>query len=211
MAKVKVFVFGASGHAKVVIDSIARGGDYEVAFLADDDAAKAGQLFFGHRIQGGREALIARRTDIDSGMVAIGDNAARAAVAAWLEQAGFRFVRAVHPNAVVAGSVSVGEGALIAAGAVLQPETRIGAHAIVNTGASVDHDCDVGRFAHIAPGCRLCGGARIGERALIGAGSVVIPGVRIGAGATIGAGSVVTQDIADGARAAGSPCKVLGN
>ena len=33
----KIFVFGASGHAKVVIDVIERQGLYEIIFLVDDD------------------------------------------------------------------------------------------------------------------------------------------------------------------------------
>lgn len=207
----KVFVFGASGHAKVVIDTLAAAGEYEIALLADDDASKSGQPFFGYRIAGGREALLAQRGRIAAGIVAIGANHARAAVAQWLACSGFRFIVARHPLAVVAGGVVIGEGALIAAGCILQPDTRIGAHAIVNTGASVDHDCEIGRFAHIAPGCRVCGGVRIGEGSLLGAGTVVIPGVTIGAGVTVGAGATVTADLPDGVRAAGTPCRVIGN
>ena len=44
--KEKIFVFGASGHAKVVIDIIEKQGLYRIAFLVDDDLSLKGTEFF---------------------------------------------------------------------------------------------------------------------------------------------------------------------
>jgi len=206
-----VFVFGASGHAKVVIDAISSQGRFKVALLIDDDAKRHDAEVLGHRVAGGRERLSEFRKEVKLGIVAIGANDARLAVAQWLAQAGFGFFSAIHPQAVVSTSASVGVGTLVMPGCVVNADTRIGAHVIVNTAATVDHDCVVEDGAHLAPGSHLCGGVHIGRGSAIGAGSVVVPGVRIGVGVVVGAGSTVLNDIGDGMRAAGSPCRILEN
>lgn len=202
----RVFVFGASGHAKVVLDLLARAG-VAVALVVDDDPARSGQALLGHRVAGGREALLAGKPAAASGIVAIGGNAPRLAVARWLASQGFGFVLAVHPTAAVGAEVEVGAGSVVMAGAVINPATSIGRHCIVNTGASIDHDCRIGDGAHIAPGARLCGGVTVGDGAFVGAGAVIVPGRCIGAGAIIGAGSVVLQDVSEGATVAGNPAR----
>lgn len=204
-----IFVFGASGHAKVVIDILERNPGVKVLFAVDDSLAARGGLLCDYPVIGGREALLARRNEIDGGVVTIGDNAARAKIAAWLLTEGFRLVRALHPAAILARRLNIGDGTVIMAGAVINSDTRLGANVIINTGATVDHDCEIGDGAHIAPGCHLCGGVKIGARSFLGAGTVVIPGVRIGADVIVGAGSTVIADVSDGARMAGSPATLI--
>lgn len=204
----RVFVFGASGHAKVVLDILARAG-IPVELVIDDDPSRTGQSLLGHRVAGGREALLARQAAAASGIVAIGGNAPRLAVAQWLASQGFGFASAVHPSAVVGAEVGIGEGTVVMAGAVVNPATSIGRHCIVNTCASIDHDCRVGDGVHVAPGARLCGGVTVGDGAFVGAGAIVVPGRQVGAGAIIGAGAVVLQDIPERAVVAGNPARAL--
>jgi sugar O-acyltransferase (sialic acid O-acetyltransferase NeuD family) len=205
----QIFVFGASGHAKVVIDALRCSEGFDIALLLDDDPARLNAELLGYRVAGGREKLAERRSEAHSGIVAIGDNVARLAAAKWLAAAGFGFVSVIHPRAVVAVSASVGAGTLVMPGCVVNADARIGAHVIVNTAATVDHDCIVQDGAHLGPGTHLCGSVFVGRGSLVGAGSVVLPGVRIGDDVLIGAGSTVLNDIPDGARAVGSPCRIL--
>jgi sugar O-acyltransferase (sialic acid O-acetyltransferase NeuD family) len=202
-----LFVFGASGHAKVVIDILERMKGVKVAFVVDDAEGTHGRTLCGYPVIGGRDALLANRRRAKSGIVAIGDNAARARVAEWLAQQGFRAASAIHPSAAIARGVEIGDGTAVMAGAVINTDARIGMHAIINTGATVDHDCAIGDYAHIAPGCSLCGEVRVGAGTLLGTGTRVIPCVSIGANAVIGAGSTVLRNVPDGARMAGSPCR----
>jgi sugar O-acyltransferase (sialic acid O-acetyltransferase NeuD family) len=203
-----VFVYGGGGHAKVVIDILERMKRVRLAFVVDDTAARGAKLC-GYAVIGGRDALLASRRKIKAGIVAIGDNAARARIAAWLEERGYSAASALHPAATIARRVEIGAGTAVMAGAVINSDSRIGSHVIVNTGATIDHDCVIGDFAHIAPGCHLCGGVRVGSGTLLGVGTSVIPGVTIGANAVIGAGSTVLQNVPDGARMAGSPCRAV--
>lgn len=207
----KIFIFGASGHAKVVIDAVRCNENFDIALLVDDDPVRLDTELLGYRVIGGRKKLAEFRSEVKSGIVAIGDNALRLAVVEWLVAAGFGFIRAIHSHAVVAVSASVEVGTLVMPGCIVNADARIGAHAIVNTAATVDHDCIVQDGVHLGPGTHLCGSVFVGRGSLVGAGSVVMPGVRIGDGALIGAGSTVLNDIPDGVRAVGSPCRILGS
>ena len=210
MAKEKLIVFGAGGHAKVVLDIIERQGNYAIAGLLDDDPKHQGKRFFGYPVLGTRADLPALLSaELSHAIVTIGDNASRAAVAAYLSQLGWRFALAVHPHASIGRGAEIGPGSVVMAGCAVNADAHLGAQVIVNTGATVDHDCRVEDGVHIAPGCHLCGGVSVGPGSFLGAGCIVTPGVRIGAKAVIGAGSTVIRDVADGARVSGSPAKPL--
>jgi sugar O-acyltransferase (sialic acid O-acetyltransferase NeuD family) len=204
----KLVVFGAGGHAKVVIDIIEQQGIFEIAGLLDDDLRHRGRRFFGYAVLGTRADLPAlMSTQLAHAIVTIGDNASRAAVAAHLGQHGWRFASAIHPRASIGRGVSIGPGSVVMAGCVINADAFLGAQVIVNSGATVDHDCRIDDAVHIAPGCHLCGGVSVGRGSLLGAGAIVTPGVRIGREVIVGAGSTVIRDVADGARVSGVPAR----
>lgn len=205
--KENIFVFGASGHAKVVIDIIEQQGMYEIAFLTDDDPVLRGRVVYGYEVIGGKEELLASK--INRGIVAIGSNTARRAVGTWLTNSGFKLVRAVHPNAQLARGVLIGAGTVIMAGAVVNSDTNVGNGVIINTGASVDHDCTIGDYCHIAPGATLCGNVQVDKECFICAGATVIPNLTIGCNVTVGAGATVIRSIPDNMTVAGTPARVL--
>jgi sugar O-acyltransferase (sialic acid O-acetyltransferase NeuD family) len=198
-----IAVLGAGGHAKVVVAALEASGE-TIGGLFDDDATLWGRAVLGWPVSGSRS--LASERGLRRAILAIGANEARRRVADSLDH---DWVAVVHPRAWVHGTVRLGSGAAIMAGAIVQPASTIGRHAIVNTGASVDHDCRVGDFAHIAPGARLAGGVVVGEGALVGIGSSVIEGIEIGAGAIVGAGAAVIAPVPAGARVAGVPARTL--
>ncbi|MGE4403625.1 MAG: acetyltransferase [Desulfobulbus sp.] len=205
--KDKIFLFGASGHAKVVIDIIERQGLYEIAFLVDDDPALKGQHVYGYPVIGGKEDLLAG--DIHRGIVAIGSNRARRAVAGWLRDHGFDLVCAVHPSAQLACGVIIGSGSVVMAGAIINADSIIGQDVIVNTRAGIDHDCTIGDGVHIAPGTTLCGTVTVGDGSFVCAGATIIPNLTIGSNVTVGAGSTVIRDVTEGITVVGSPAKQI--
>jgi sugar O-acyltransferase (sialic acid O-acetyltransferase NeuD family) len=203
--KEQIFVFGASGHAKVVIDVIEQQGLYDIAFLADDDPELKGLSVYGYDVCGGKEELLAG--NIRRGLVAIGNNRARQMIAAWLVANGFEMISAIHPSAQLARGVTIGSGTVVMAGAVINSDTSIGCAVIVNTKASLDHDCVISDSVHLAPGCTLCGSVKVGNGSFICAGATIIPNLTIGKNVTVGAGSTVISDIQDGVTVVGSPAK----
>jgi len=201
----KIFIFGASGHAKVVIDIIERQGLYCIDFLADDDPTLKDTDFYGYRVIGGKTELLA--SGIKRGIVAIGSNRARCAVASWLADNGFGLVSAVHPSAQLGRGVTVDVGTVVMAGVVVNSDTSIGRNVIINTKASIDHDCCIGDGVHIAPGATLCGTVDVGTGSFVCAGVTIIPNQSIGKHVIIGAGSTVIKDVPDGVTVVGSPAK----
>jgi sugar O-acyltransferase (sialic acid O-acetyltransferase NeuD family) len=205
---VLLWVIGAGGHAKVVVDTIRAAGFGEPAGVLDDDPAKYGTTVLGVPVLGGPDPETIARLGITRAVIAIGHNHARSQIAERLHGL-VTWETVVHPAAVVAASARLGEGTVIFAGVVIQPDAVIGRHAIVNTSASVDHDCEIGAFAHIAPGVRIAGGVLIGDGALLGIGSCVTPGRRIREWATVGAGAVVIDDVAAFTTAVGVPARPM--
>ncbi len=206
MAK-PLIIYGASGHAKVVIDTARAMGGFDIIACIDDAPARVGSVHMGVPVLGSIEEV--PRWHKATFFIAIGDNAARLRKAELLKLQQVTYATLIHPRAVVAGDVVVGAGCLIAAGAVVQPGVRLGEHVIVNTLAGVDHDCEIGDGAHVAPGAHLAGRVKVGRAAMIGVGASLRDGVTIGAGVRIGAGAVVVRDMPDGVTAYGNPARIV--
>ena len=209
----KIFIFGASGHAKVVMDIVERQGLYEIAFLIDDNPALKDAAVFGYKVLGCLNDIIKLREvyGISKCVIAIGSNKVREKLDHRLATEGFSAVSAVHPSAQIGRGATIGEGTVVMAGALINSDARIGRNVIINTGAAVDHDCVIEDHVHIAPGVRLCGNVRVGVRSLVGVGASVTPNISIGHDVIVGAGSTVLNDIHDGVTAVGSPAKVKNN
>jgi UDP-perosamine 4-acetyltransferase len=202
-----IWIVGAGGHAKVVIDAVRASGAGPIAGVLDDDPAARGRLVLGVAVVDDASAAAVARHGVRRAVLAVGDNRAREALARRLGGDRVAWPVVVHPRAHLAPGVRVGPGCVVLAGAVVQPDAVVGEHVIINTSSSVDHDCELGGFAHVGPGARLAGGVRVGAGALLGIGCVVLPGRAVGAGATIGGGAVVVADIPAGATARGVPAR----
>lgn len=192
-----VYLYGASGHAKVVMD-IAQKAYYNVSCLIDDNpnVNELAGLPVVHSAEG-----------LSPIIVTIGDCQIRKRI---VEKLGEReYLTVIHPSAIKADSVKLGYGTVVMAGAILNPYASVGNHCIVNTGASIDHDCIIHDFVHIAPHSTLCGEVEIGEGTWVGAGTTIKQGIHIGKNCFIGAGAVVVKDIPDDSLCYGNPARVV--
>ena len=145
-----IWVIGAGGQAKLVIDALRAARAGTIAGVLDDDPRLWGTEVLGVPIVATAAPEAVVRHAARWAVLAIGDNRLRAEVARRL--AGHvEWVRVVHPAAHVADA-HIGAGSVVLAGAVVQPDAVVGAHTILNTACSVDHDGRVGDFAHVGPG-----------------------------------------------------------
>jgi sugar O-acyltransferase (sialic acid O-acetyltransferase NeuD family) len=208
--KLQIVVYGAGGHASVVLDVLASQGCWKVEGLLDDQELLWGSALAGTRILGGRDLLDGLlRRGIERAIVAVGDNRTRRDLQCLLVEKGFELVAAVAAFSSVGSGVVLGPGSAAMPGCVINANAVIGRGAIVNTGATIDHDCRVGDFAHISPGAHLAGKVSVGELTHIGAGAAILPGVSIGREAVVGAGAVVLKDLMDRVTAVGVPARVM--
>ncbi|MDB6059015.1 MAG: acyltransferase, left-handed parallel beta-helix (hexapeptide repeat) family, partial [Verrucomicrobiales bacterium] len=142
-------------------------------------------------------------------IIAVGNCEVRLELAAAAQAHGFHFATAIHPSAIVASDVEIGDGTVIAAGAVVNPGAHIGAQVIVNTSATVAHECVIHDGAHIGPGARMGGNVVIGKGTWVAIGATLIDRIKVGEGVIIGAGAVVTRDITSGVVAYGVPARAI--
>ena len=203
-----ILILGAGGHGKVVASTLLAMGETLRGFL-DDNPKTHGVGPLGIPILGDTE-MLGRFGPRPRCILALGTNEARRNNLLQLRDR-VRWVRAIHPSAILAEGVVVQEGTVVFAGAILQADTIVGAHCIVNTGTTVDHDCRIGAFSHLAPGCHLAGGVTLGEGAFLGVGTNAIPGTMVGDWSIVGAGSTIIRDIPPGVVAVGSPAHPIRN
>lgn len=197
-----VFLYGASGHAKVIIDSLTASG-FEVKGLFDDNPNVKELL--GYKVFGSYNSEILQNSKL---IISIGLNNIRKKVEEKLPL-DIKYGKAIHPTAIISEHTTVCDGSVVMQGAIIQSSASVGRHCIINTAASVDHDCLLEDFVHISPNATLCGNVFIGEGSQVGAGAVVIPGIRVGKWSLVAAGSVVMRDVPDNVLVMGNPARVV--
>ena len=190
-------LYGASGHAKVVID-ILEANNVSIDYIVDDDCRISELLGYDVR----HDCCM-----FDEVLVAIGACQQRKKIVESIRA--YKFPIAIHPSAIISPRARINDGTVIMQGAIVQSCTSIGKHCVVNTGASVGHDVTLADYVHIAPRAVVTGNVKIGECSWIGAGAVIRQGIKIGSNCMIGAGAVVVKDVADGDTVVGNPARCI--
>lgn len=210
MSKPRAFIWGASGHAKVLADAALCEGRLElVGFVDELHPERQGANILGLPVLGGVDVLSQlREQGVEQALLGIGDCATRRLVSQRAVAAGFQLGTVIHPASVLARGVDIGAGTVVFAGVVVNVGSHVGTAAVLNTACSVDHDCEVGDGVHLSPGVRLAGNVTIGELSWVGLGASIIQGVQIGARSVVGAGSVVLRDVPSDVVAYGVPASV---
>jgi sugar O-acyltransferase (sialic acid O-acetyltransferase NeuD family) len=206
----RVLIIGAGGHGQVVADILLaelRSGDTDtqpIGFL-DDDITLHGCTFLGLPVLGSLAQV--SRIEHEAVVVAIGVNRTRQRISQRLQAQGNRFVRAIHPAAIIGSGVEIATGTMVCAGVVVNTGAHIGQGVILNTGCTVDHHNHIADYSHIAPGVHLGGDVTIGEGTLVGVGATIMPQRRVGAWSVVGAGAAVIEDVRAGKRVIGVPAR----
>lgn len=197
-----MFLFGASGHSKVIIDLLTA-SKISIRGLFDDNLEIKRLLEYSVFGAFDEEIL-----GDDSLIVSIGINKIRKKIVEKLPQ-NIKYGVAIHPSSLISNYASIEVGTVVMQGTVIQSCVKIGKHCIINTSASVDHDCQIEDYVHISPNATICGGVSIGEGTQVGAGAVIIPGIKVGKWSLIAAGAVVLKDVPDNVMVLGNPGRVI--
>ena len=193
-----MYLYGASGHAKVIIDILLK-NEISITGIYDDNTEIKNLLNIPVEVP--KEKIEGKL------IIAIGNNVTRKKIAAKYSKASYE--KAIHISAIIDDNVIINEGTVIMAGVVINANVEIGRHCIINTSASIDHDCIIEDYSHISPNATLCGNVRVGSGTHIGAGAVIIQGVTVGSNTIIGAGSVIINDVPNNVVVVGNPGKTI--
>lgn len=147
----KIAIYGASGHGKVVGD-IARLNGYDDIIFIDDSVNE--HLTFADFMKLDIEIPIA---------LGIGDNKIREKLYQTCVQRGLKVKTLVHPSAVLADNIVIGNGTVIMANVVINSDSTIGKCCILNTACVIEHDNTIGDFVHISPNTACAGGVKIDQ------------------------------------------------
>ncbi len=193
-----MYLFGASGHGKVIAE-IAELRNIKIEAFIDKDISKKSLLDYKvlHDIP---------EFPIDI-VISMGNNKIRKKIVT--ENNSFSYPFLTHPSANLSKNIQIGDGTVVMAGVSVNVHTKIGNHCIINTNASIDHDCILEDFVHVSPNAALAGDVRVGEGTHIGIGACVIQGLRIGKWCVVGAGAVIIHDVPDHATVVGNPGRVV--
>lgn len=166
----RVAIVGAGGYGRVALDVLIASG-YEgrvLGFYDDAHAALSGRIR-GYPILGDvgmlKSILSVEPVHI---VVAITSNEARLRVANSLRVLGGKFLTAAHPGAYISEVAVLGDGCVVAAGAVVHPDAAVGSHCYLGPGSVVDRDAEVGAGSWLSAGAIVGSGARIGARVVLG-------------------------------------------
>ena len=167
---IRLAIVGAGGYGRLALDVLIASGfeSWVIGFYDDAHAVLPG------RVRGfpilGDVGMLKSMLSVEAVhvVVAITDNAVRLRLANSIRALGAKFFTAGHPAAYVSAEAVIGDGTVLAAGAVVHPDAAVGSHCYVGPGAIVDRDAVVGAGAWLSAGAVVGPGARVGARAVLG-------------------------------------------
>lgn len=193
-----IIIIGAGGHATVCVELVLQLKKPILGFIAPIESTLKNYPSIAYL---GNDATITRYSPQEVklvngvGSISPQKNGKRQRIFDNFKEQGYSFETLIHPCAIVASTVQLGEGTQVMANAVIQPNTMVAENVIINTSASIDHDCQLGANVHVAPGVTISGNVIVGNNAHIGVGATVIQGIHIGDNAFICAGVTVMRDV----------------
>jgi sugar O-acyltransferase (sialic acid O-acetyltransferase NeuD family) len=203
----KIIIMGAGGHGQVVADALMQmGGATPVAFV-DENLKLHGKHIMGIPVPGGNATIGA--IEHDGIVLALGNNGLRKRIFIDLRAAGEKLFTVIHPSAIIAQNVVVGDGCMILAGSVINTGTVIKDNTIINTNSTIEHHNVIGPHVHVAPGATLGGEVIVEEEAMVGIGATVLPRLTVHKRAVLGGGSTAINDILEGTTAVGVPAQKI--
>lgn len=209
-----LIIIGAGGFGREVAWLVQRINQKSLTWnligFVDDDLHMQGMEVDGYPMLGNcEEALNHPQAAF---VCAIGSARVREAVVERLESLSngkIRFATLIDPDALVSQRVSVGEGTIICAHAIVTVDITIGRHVIINLDCTVGHDATLGDFVTLYPSVNVSGMTVLENGCELGTGTQLIQNKKVGTYAIVGAGAVIVKDIPEKCTAVGIPAKPI--
>ncbi len=205
-----IVVIGSGGFSKQVIEIIEQlnliNQEYKLLGIIDDDKSLVGTEVLGYEVIGDTNYIkqFSQQNKIH-GVIAIADGIVRKEISRKLYDV--QWVNLIHPSSVVSDYTKIGEGNIICAGVVINPDFQMGDHSHINIGSTLGHDVSMLDYVTIMPGSRISGNVILKSNSMVGTGSTIIQGLTIEENVVLGAGAVVTKNTEPNYLYVGVPAK----
>lgn len=204
-----VLIFGANFLGRAAKEIFEGNNNVVYGFLDDNKSLHNTEIddvqVLGSTDDDGFLKLIGKKCEA---FVAADDNKLRKNIVKMIqEERHMQPVNAIHSNAIIAKTASIGHGNFIDVGVTINAGATISNHCIFNAGVIIGAEAKVNDFAQIGAGSIINPAVVVEEEAFIGSGVTVVSGITIGKGARVGAGSVVIAPVKAGETVFGNPAQ----
>ena len=199
----KIVIMGAGGFGAEAIWALEEmnklepsSENWNILGYVDDDKSKKGKFFYSYKTLGA-PGEVAKNYPGERlwYFCAIGDNDTRSNIVKCLDELNWKAATLIHPSAIMAKNIEIGEGSYIGPASVICPNVTIGKHVLINTRAAIGHDTVMEDFSQACPGAQINGFCVVGCSSFIGSNASIIPGIRIGERAIVGSNSQVLRAV----------------
>lgn len=200
-----VFIFGYSGHAYVLIESMLELG-YTISGYFDKREAVLNPYnleYLGFELDVDLKSIVSQ----DYVFPTVGENFIREKLLKIFDEQGLNQFVLIDKTAGVSQTAKIGLSTYIGKYVCVNALAKIGSGAILNTNAVIEHECEIDDLVHIAPSATLAGNVKVGRGSFVGANSVCKQNVTIGTNCILGAGSAIVKNIPDNEIWMGNPAK----
>ncbi len=117
------------------------------------------------------------------------------------------FCNIIHPSAVIAKSVTLGQGVVIFANTTIDFGAQISDNVLINTSVNVSHDSKIGINTFIGPSASIAGFVSVGANCFIGINSTIIDNIRLCDRTQTGGGAVLIESTSLSGLYVGNPAR----
>lgn len=107
---------------------------------------------------------------------------------------GYMFASFIHPTALIAKEVEMGEGNIVLEHSIIQPFVTIGNGNLIWEDVKLSHDNKIGNFNTLAQNVSISGMSCIGDNCFLGNSCTILNGIKIADYTLAGAGTIVKRN-----------------
>lgn len=169
-----IVIIGAGGHGKVISDAIVKSGQYNLIGFVDAKLPIGTAVFGEYKIIETQDNISSLVNGSTKFIIGIGNNEVRNKIYTQFSNS-LAWATVIHPSAVIAGDVKIGEGSVLLANTVVNASSTIGQFTIVDSGVIVDHECEVGSFSHLTIGTLVGSNSKLQSNLKTDLGQIIQP------------------------------------
>jgi sugar O-acyltransferase (sialic acid O-acetyltransferase NeuD family) len=193
----KVILFGTSAGGKIAHFALSHDPNYEVVAFTVDRAYIKDETFCGLPVVSFEDVAAIYPPSEFKMLVAIyanGMNKLRAEKYDQAKEKGYTLITYIHPQAIVAPDLLIGDNCFIGEGALCRPFLTIGNDVVIMAGAYVGHDTIIKDHCFIGSRSVVMGGVIIEPLCFIGPNATILEAVNVARECLIGGGVVLQEN-----------------